>query len=71
VAAGPVNVGEELPRLEVVTALAVRAAGVLADAAADPVERTANPSGSDNSDIIARVLRTILLLLTCISGPHC
>jgi hypothetical protein len=71
VAAGPVKVGEELPKLEVVTVLAVLAAGVLADAAADPVERMANPSGSDNSDRTARVLRTMLLLFGCISAPHC
>jgi hypothetical protein len=67
VAAGPVKVGELVPRLDVVTVLAVLAAGVLADAAADPVETTASPSGNDNSDSAARVLRTIVLL-GCISG---
>jgi hypothetical protein len=71
VAAGPVKVGEKLPRPEVVTVLAVLAAGALADAAADPVERMANPSGSDSSDSTARALRTMLHLLRCISGPHC
>jgi hypothetical protein len=71
VAAEPTKVGAELPRLEVVTVLAALAVAVLADAAADPVVRVAKPSGSDSSDSVARVVRTMLLLDGCMSAPHC
>jgi hypothetical protein len=70
VAAGPANVGAALPRLDAVTVLVVLAEAVLADAVADPVTATANPSGSDSSDSAARVLRTMLFLLYSISAPH-
>jgi len=71
VAAEPTKVGAELPRLEVVTALAALAVVVLAAAVADPVTTAPNPSGSASNDSAARVLRTMLHFLGCMSAPHC
>lgn len=61
VAADPVKVGKNVPRLDEVTVLVV--AATRADAA--PEEKTASASGSDNSESRVTVLRTRLFLIRC------
>ena len=73
VAAGPVKVGDEVPRLDEVTVLVALTVLVVVATRADaaPPERTTSATGSDNRDSSANNLRTRLdIEPTIASFPH-
>jgi hypothetical protein len=66
VAAEPTNVGENCPRLDVVTALARAPAAVAVAAPAVPPKALSSATGSDSNDSSATRLRMMLL---CMPSP--